>query len=307
MSQFHPQEFVLFALLILLEIALSVDNLAGMREKLISLPERLRFRTSMLASITGLGVRVALVVILVHVGKLLDPFFINTIFGSGRVVLLALGGGFLVVKATGDLRQHLDKGSNPVLTARLRNNMPSLGEIIIYDALLSIDSVVAALALANNLALVLAAMMVAHVFLNIFWKQIDNFFLCRPQLMTLTLCFLFALGFVSLVRIMGMVLAEETLIIALGFGLAVELLNGKTVEPKSRATLVARLQKAPRKIEPRPGSPQSATVGQQSDLESTGEIEIFVPQTCTTCSSTTFSAFSFCMSCGTSVGAEAHA
>ncbi len=305
MTQFHPQELVLFALLILLEIALSVDNLAGMREMLANLPERLRFRTSMLASITGLAVRIALVVILVHLSKLLDPLFVNTIFGSGRVALLAVGGGFLVIKATGDLRQHLDKGSNPVLTARLRNNMPSLGEIIIYDALLSIDSVVAALALANNLPLVLAAMMVAHVILNIFWKQIDNFFVCRPQLMTLTLCFLLVLGFVSLVRIMGMVLAEETLIIALGFGLAVELLNGKTVEPTSRLTKTVG-PRVPRQEETT--SPTRYPIGVAEKLpQLKEEVELFVPQTCVTCNSTTFSAFSFCMSCGSSVSAEAHA
>ncbi len=306
MTHFHPQELVLFALLILLEIALSVDNLAGMREKLANLPKRLRFRTSMLASVTGLGVRIALVVILVHLGKLLDPLFVNTVFGSGRIALLALGGAFLVIKATGDLRQHLDKASSPILTARLTNNMPSLGEIIIYDALLSIDSVVAALALANNLPMVLAAMMVAHVILNIFWKQIDNFFLCRPQLMTLTLCFLLVLGFVSLVRIMGLVLAEETLIIALGFGLGVELLNGKTVEPKSRATTIA-LPRAPRQIETAYKEPDAFAVSVERSPEKAEEVELFVPQICGSCNSTTFSAFSFCMSCGSSVNAEAHA
>ncbi|MBX9666066.1 MAG: hypothetical protein K2X93_00550 [Candidatus Obscuribacterales bacterium] len=183
--------------------------------------------------------------------------------------------------------------------------MPSLGEIIIYDALLSIDSVVASLAVANNLPMVLVAMMVAHVILNIFWKQIDDFFLGRPQLMTLTLCFVLVLGFVSLIRIMGLILAEETLIIALGFGLAVELLNGKTTQPKSRSTTA--LPSAVKQIRSVRVEPDMHSVRVAQSPELKGEVDLFVPQTCGSCNNTTFSAFSFCMSCGSAFSAEAHA
>lgn len=309
----HFQTVFIVALLIMLEIALSVDNLAGMRKRLVRLPKSKRAITSTTASVSGLLVRVSLVLLLVNLGKLMDPMFADTIFKSGRGVLLALGGAFLLVKAMSDLKHHRNREDTAGL-GRLDNQTPSLPEIIVYDALLSIDSVVAALALANNLHLVLIAMVLAHILLNVFWKQIDDFFLERPSMMTITLAFVLVVGLVSMVRVLGVVLAEETLVAALLFAIMVEFMNGrrtpKTVlanTSRERVRSYARLQ-APfnevvsdadaiayqhnRRFEDK----QSVSFKRSADA--TPVENLFTALTCDHCSSTTYSAFQFCMSCG---------
>ncbi len=231
--------------------------------------------------------------------------FTGTIFKSGRGVLLALGGAFLLIKAMSDLKQHRNKEENAGLT-RLDNQTPSLVEIIIYDALLSIDSVIAALALANNLHLVLIAMLLAHVFLNVFWKQIDDFFLERPSMMTITLSFVFVLGLVSMVRILGVVLAEETLVAALLFAIMVEFLNGGRTKQKlttSTARERIRSYSERRLANSAPDADGSfASMGDSMPVVSSISEKVpenpFAALTCSSCNSTTYSAFQFCISCG---------
>lgn len=293
----NPQEIFVIAILILLEIALSVDNLAGMRQMLSSLPEKMRVPIGTTASVCGLAVRIGLVLLLLQLSKLLDPFFAHTVFASGRGALLSFGGGFLIVKALSDLKQHLNREDNPSLE-RLKNPVPSLGEILIYDALLSIDSIVAALALASNLNLVIIAMVIAHLFLNIFWKQIDNFFATRPSMMTVSLCFLFVLGLVSMVRILGLVLTEETLIAALIFALTVELINGRTFKQPAAETSQAGSQNTRHDaIDARNETIAETALAAIPSGDPVGA-NLFTTQTCNSCFSTTLSAFPFCMSCG---------
>lgn len=304
----HFQAVFIVALLIMLEIALSIDNLAGMRKKLVRLPKAKRAATSITASVAGLVVRVSLVLVLVNLGKLMDPIFVGTIFQNGRGVLLALGGAFLLVKAMSDLKQHRNKEENAGL-ALLDNQTPSLVEIIIYDALLSIDSVIAALALANNLHLVLIAMLLAHVILNVFWKQIDSFFLERPSMMTLTLCFVLVVGLVSLVRILGVVLAEETLVAALLFALMVEFLNGGRIKQTlASSTARERIRSySNRRSSDEENAQQAGLFLNQPESNSTvtaargaekATENLFTALTCDSCNRTTYSAFQFCISCG---------
>lgn len=311
----HTQDICIIAILAFLEIALSVDNFAGMRRSLATAPEKSRKLMGSLASLFGLITRIAMVYFIVQLTKHLDPVLANTIFHCGREFLLAFGGLFLVFKAIGDLKQHLGLQKETPPRKLSGGFVPSLLVLVGYDIMLSIDSVVASLSMVNSVLMIASAMVIAHVILHTFWNRIDLFFAERRTMTTLALAFLMLIGVVSIVRGVGLALAEETVIAALFFGLFLELLNGKSIKREKtkpvqsfeygRNSEPARPRKS--KLEAR----SVRTIEKSEDMKPVqtittgGErleeyINLFESSICNNCSNKTFGAFSFCMSCGLS-------
>jgi|AGTN01.2.fsa_nt_gi Membrane protein TerC, possibly involved in tellurium resistance len=228
---FGAENLLLLAFLVFLEIALSIDNFAGMRETLDGLPEARKKAIRSAASISGLVLRVAVICVFMELTILLDPFargFFSAIgISTGKALFLTLGGTFLIFKAAGELRTHLAAEAKPPRQLAHTNAFSIWLQLACVDLFLSLDSVIAALSMVNSVKLIIVAMIIAHLTLHLNWERIDRFFAQRSSMMTLTLAFVLLLGIVSVFRGLGAALAEETLLAALMFGVLLEGLNLK--------------------------------------------------------------------------------
>lgn len=225
------EQLLLLAFLVFLEIALSIDNFAGMREALAGLPGARKRAIRSAASLSGLMLRIAMICIFLELTLLLDPFVHKyfSVYGisTGKAMFLTVGGAFLILKAITDLRAHLSpEEKRPRKVAQI-SALAIWLQLAYIDLLLSLDSVIAALSMVNSVKLIIVAMVVAHLTLHLNRERLDSFFARRSSMMTLTLAFILLLGVVSLFRGLGALLAEETLLAALLFGLLLEALNFK--------------------------------------------------------------------------------
>lgn len=326
---FGAENLLLLAFLVFLEIALSIDNFAGMRETLDGLPEARKKAIRSAASVSGLVLRISLICIFMELTILVDPFARESfgVYGisTGKALFLTLGGTFLAFKAVGELKSHLAAEAKPPRKLAHTNAFSIWLQLACVDLFLSLDSVIAALSMVNSVKLIIVAMIIAHLALHLNWERIDRFFAQRSSMMTLTLAFVLLLGIVSLFRGLGAALAEETLLAALMFGVLLEGLNLKDKH--------ARVQEEPRRkralsnrgdapIDPTlqsslgmiishavPGNTltevhtiSGATFFDANPIEqsrsSEQTLDLFQEENCPHCQTRTHGIFPFCLTCG---------
>ena len=305
---FQPERLCMLTFLVLLEIALSVDNFTAMRESLVVFKEPRVTIIGTISSLVSLVLRVILLFCLLELTIVLDPIARHTFFSSGKGLFLGIGGAFLALRGVFGLKAHFSGDSKEGIKLEDRSIVSVLCRLAILDMVLSMDSVVASMSMVSNLNLIIAAMVIAHLILHSNWERIDEFFAQRKGMTTLTMSFISLLGVVSLIRGVGVKLAEEALLIALIFGFVLQMLNngerlrhGAEKRAKSFRTVEGKIS---RSTEPtkEPAAKQAPFIRIDDYLEPDS---LFASETCRNCNMDTERAFSFCLRCGTARVANA--
>ena len=192
-----PDAWVAFLTLLVLEVVLGVDNVIFISILSGKLPEEQRDR----ARITGLSLalimRVALLFSLSWVIGLTAPLF--SAFGmeiSGRDLILLLGGAFLVAKAVSEIHERLEgEEAHPdSASAATSSSAGVIAQILVLDIVFSLDSVITAVGMVSELAIMVAAVVVAVGIMLVASKWISDFVNKHPSVKMLALAFLVLIG-----------------------------------------------------------------------------------------------------------------
>lgn len=223
-----PQSWIAFATLLSLEIVLGIDNVIFISILASKLPagqqSKARYWGLGLAMIT----RILLLLSISWVIRLTAPLF--SVAGhdiSGRDLILILGGLFLIGKATHEIHEKLE-GEEGEASARVAANFASvIVQILLLDIVFSLDSVITAVGMVDEVGIMVAAVVVAVVFMMAFAAPISSFVERRPTVKMLALSFLLLIGVVLVAEGWDQHIRKGYIYFAMGFSVFVEMLNLK--------------------------------------------------------------------------------
>lgn len=221
-----PEAWVALATLTVLEIVLGIDNIVF----IAILAERVEEGKEALARRVGLALamltRIVLLFSLVWIMRLTEPLF--EVLGhpfSGRDLILIGGGLFLLWKATREIHHKLE-GDDPNGAKAQRASFASVvTQIALLDIVFSLDSVITAVGIADDLAVMVIAVVIAIGFMMISAGRVSSFVSKHPTVKMLALSFLLLIGMTLVAEGFGHHVPKGYIYFAMGFSIFVETLN----------------------------------------------------------------------------------
>ena len=221
-----PQVWVAFLTLLALEIVLGIDNIIFISILAGKLPAEQQARARYIGLGLAFVIRVILLFSLSWVIGLTAPLF--AVFNqaiSGRDLILILGGLFLLGKATFEIHENLE-GEEGHASARVKATFTSvIIQIIILDAVFSLDSVITAVGMVDQIGIMVTAVVVAIAFMMLFAAPVSRFVARHPTIKMLALSFLLLIGLTLIVEGFEVHIPKGYVYFAMGFSVFVELLN----------------------------------------------------------------------------------
>ena len=228
MSELLTSENLLALLtLSLLEIVLGIDNIVFLAILTGKLPEEQRSKARRVGLALAMLMRIGLLLALSWVMRLTEPLFEP--FGhsiSGRDLILLGGGVFLIGKATWEIHDKLEAASEHGAKGGGKAAFGAiLVQIVLLDIVFSLDSVITAVGMANQIAIMIAAVVLAVGVMLVFANAVSEFVERHPTIKMLALSFLILIGVMLVAEGMGKHIEKGYIYFAMAFSLLVELLN----------------------------------------------------------------------------------
>ena len=237
-----PSAWVAFATLTALELVLGIDNIIFISILVDKLPAAQRELARRLGLFMALFMRIGLLLALSWVVGLVEP--VITLWGqalSGRDLILILGGLFLVWKSTTEIHGALE-GAEGEQTAAVRGGMAAtVAQIMVIDLVFSLDSIITAVGMVDDVRIMIAAVIVSVVLMMGFAGPIGRFVSEHPTIKILALSFLVVVGVVLMMEGFDHQVPKGYVYFAMVFSLVVELLN---IRMRKRAQRVVTLHNA---------------------------------------------------------------
>lgn len=222
-----PEAWISLATLAALEIVLGVDNIIFISILVGRLPERQRQSGRILGLALAMLTRILLLMSLAWMMKLTAPLF--TVFNqeiSGRDLILLIGGLFLIIKSSGEIKEAINHQEHH--ESESKNKVSYLGvliQIAVLDIVFSLDSVITAVGMASHLPVMILAIMIAVGVMMFAAKPIGDFVDTHPTLKILALAFLVLVGISLIAESLDIHIPKGYIYFAMGFSVVVEMLN----------------------------------------------------------------------------------
>ncbi|MEL6444194.1 MAG: TerC family protein [Bacteroidota bacterium] len=259
---YDPQAWVALATLTSLEIVLGIDNIVFISILTGRLPEDQQPRARFIGLALAMGMRIALLFSIAWVMSLTTPLFtipfLDAITGfgesarhgmaalgeatgltdgpaaiTGRDLILLVGGFFLVGKATHEIHNKLEGDAEQHGTAKKTASFGSvLIQIAILDIVFSLDSVITAVGMADDIAVMVIAVIIAVGIMMISAGPVSDFVQKHPTVKMLALAFLILIGVTLIAEGLGQHIPKGYIYSAMAFSLFVEVLNLRTKRAK---------------------------------------------------------------------------
>ena len=238
-----PNAWIAFLTLSALEIILGIDNIIFISVIANRLPLEIREKVRRFGLIFALVTRILLLLSLSWVMSLTTPLFsIRDHAISGRDLILLLGGFFLIWKASKEIYTEIEdkdhSGLQDNADKQLGNKtmfalfMGSVFQIGLLDIIFSLDSVITAVGMVDEISIMIAAVLASVIIMLIAAKPIGDFVHRHPSIKVLALSFLTVVGVVLIAEGMGVHIPKGYVYVAMAFSLSVELLNIRSREKK---------------------------------------------------------------------------
>ena len=229
-----PQAWIAFATLTVLELVLGIDNIVFISILAGKLQAGEQARARLLGLALALIMRVILLFSLTWVIGLTAPLF--TVLGeeiSGRDLVLMLGGLFLIGKSTHEIHGSLE-GEEGHTVAKVYASFASvIIQIMLLDIVFSLDSVITAVGMVDDIRIMIAAVVIAIVFMMGFSGSIGRFVQKHPTVKMLALSFLLLIGVTLIAESLDHHIPKGYVYFAMAFSVFVEVLNLRLRKPKT--------------------------------------------------------------------------
>jgi predicted tellurium resistance membrane protein TerC len=222
----QPETLIALATLTFLEIVLGVDNIIFISILAGKLPHARQAAARRLGLLLAMGTRILLLFSLSWMVRLTAPLF--AVFGhelSGRDLILAAGGLFLLAKSTHEIHSRLEGDEGAAATAGRTSFVSVLIQIMLLDIVFSLDSVITAVGMVDELSVMVAAVMIAVVIMMIAAGPISDFVHRHPTVKMLALSFLLLIGLSLLLEGFDHHVPKGYIYFAMGFSVFVEMIN----------------------------------------------------------------------------------
>ncbi|WP_434803288.1 TerC family protein [Pantoea stewartii] len=224
---FDPSIWAGLLTLIVLEIVLGIDNLVFIAILADKLPPKQRDKARLIGLSLALIMRLGLLSLISWMVTLTRPLFsVGGFSFAGRDLILLAGGIFLLFKATMELHERLE---NRKLENSGNRSYASfwavVAQIVILDAVFSLDAVITAVGMVNNLPVMMTAVVIAMIVMLLASKPLTKFVNAHPTVVVLCLSFLLMIGLSLVAEGFGFHIPKGYLYAAIGFSILIELFN----------------------------------------------------------------------------------
>jgi predicted tellurium resistance membrane protein TerC len=221
-----PEAWLAFVTLVALEVVLGIDNIVFISILADKLPPARRERIRRLGLLLAMVMRLALLAILAWLVGLTAPLF--TIFDhgfSGRDLVLIAGGLFLIYKSTTEIHELVQGGETHTAAAVRAAAAAILAQIVLVDMVFSLDSIITAVGMVDDLRIMAAAVIASVALMMAFAGPIGRFISARPTIKMLALAFLLMIGLVLVADGFAVHVPKGYVYFAMAFSVLVEMLN----------------------------------------------------------------------------------
>jgi predicted tellurium resistance membrane protein TerC len=221
-----PESWIALLTLTALEIVLGIDNIIFISIIASKLPEEQQGIGRRVGLIMAMATRILLLFSLAWLTRLTSPLF--TVFSqeiSGRDLILIAGGLFLLGKSTFEIHERLEGEEGHASQQVAASLSGVIFQIMLLDIVFSLDSVITAIGMVNEIAIMVTAIVIAVVIMLIASAPISSFVNDRPTLKILALSFLLLIGFSLVADGLGLHIPKGYIYFAMGFSVFVEIIN----------------------------------------------------------------------------------
>jgi predicted tellurium resistance membrane protein TerC len=222
----NPDAWVALLTLTLLEIVLGIDNIVFIAILASRLPVEKQALAYRLGLLGAMLTRIALLMTINWVMQLTQPLFevVGHAF-SGRDLILLGGGLFLIAKSAQEIYDKVEGEHQGDIKGWFSGLPGVVGQIMILDIIFSLDSVITAVGMAEDIEVMVTAVVIAIAVMLLFAKQIGDFVNKYPSMKILALSFLLLIGVLLTAEGLGQHINKGYIYFAMAFALMVELLN----------------------------------------------------------------------------------
>jgi predicted tellurium resistance membrane protein TerC len=222
----QPESLIALLTLTVLEIVLGIDNIIFISILSGKLPKEQQSKARLTGLALAMITRILLLFSIVWIMKLTLPLF--TALGqeiSGRDIILIGGGLFLIAKSTFEIHDKLE-GEEGHRSSKVAKSFASvIAQIILLDIIFSLDSVITAVGMANNLMIMILAVVIAVGVMMVSAKSISDFVEKHPTVKMLALAFLLLIGVSLIAEGFEQHIPKGYIYFAMAFSVFVEMLN----------------------------------------------------------------------------------
>lgn len=219
-----------------LEIVLGIDNIIFLSILAGKLPVEQQAKARRLGLSLAMFIRIGLLFSITWVMQLTKPLF--EVVGhefSGRDLILIGGGLFLLAKSTHEIHDKLEGEEDHVSVSRKKVSFIGvIIQILLLDIIFSLDSVITAVGMANQLSIMVIAVVIAVGFMMFFAGAINGFVHRHPTIKILALSFLILIGVMLIAEGFGQHISKGYIYFAMAFSVCVEIINIKVRAAKSK-------------------------------------------------------------------------
>ncbi|HDR2651339.1 TerC family protein [Enterobacter asburiae] len=222
-----PSIWVGLLTLVVLEIVLGIDNLVFIAILADKLPPKQRDKARLIGLSLALVMRLGLLSVISWMVTLTKPLFsiMNYTF-SGRDLIMLIGGIFLLFKATTELHERLENRQHDDGHGKgYASFWVVVLQIVVLDAVFSLDAVITAVGMVNHLPVMMAAVVIAMAVMLLASKPLTRFVNQHPTVVVLCLSFLLMIGLSLVAEGFGFHIPKGYLYAAIGFSILIELFN----------------------------------------------------------------------------------
>lgn len=232
---YSPEIWISLLTLTVLEVVLGIDNIVFISILAGKLPHHQQARARQIGLGLALITRVLLLCSLAWMVRLTSPLFSVPTLGilqaphsvSGRDLILLAGGLFLLGKGTHEIHNKLEGGGGGAAGAVAPGFVAVIVQIVLIDIVFSLDSVITAVGMVRQLGVMIAAVVLAIIFMLIFAGAISEFIHRHPTIKMLALSFLLLIGFTLVAEGLHHEIPRGYIYFAMAFAVGVEFLNLK--------------------------------------------------------------------------------
>lgn len=222
--------------LIALEVILGIDNIIFISILADKLPEVQRKKLRYWGLSLAMVMRLILLAFIAWILKLDKELFkIQDISFSGKAIILMVGGLFLIYKSTREIYHKTELANDPRQAQKATGGFSRLlGEVIVLDLVFSIDSIITAVGMVQELWVMYTAVIVTVMIMLVASAPISAFIHKHPSFKILALCFLLMIGVALLADGLGFHIPKGYIYFSMAFAFLVDIIQMKTIKPVTK-------------------------------------------------------------------------